>query len=102
MADGREEKNSISRVEWVSGGGTSGFMNEISFPEKTPPIGEGLESRTDLFLEIQADRFVHCFVQELESSSVLARRLIKRFTLPRLPPPPASPPLFAHSFVSNS
>lgn len=42
------EKNSISTVEWACHGGAGGFVNEISFPEKTPPI-RGLERRADLF-----------------------------------------------------
>ena len=95
--NGCRKKNSISRAEWSSGGGASGFMNEISFPEKTPPIRAGLESRTDLFLGIQADRFVRCFVRELESPSVHARRSIKRFT--PLPAPPSAANL---PFVPNS
>lgn len=55
------------------GCGASGFMNEISFPEKTPPIRGLREADRFILGRIQADQFVRCFARELESPIVTDR-----------------------------
>lgn len=60
------EKNSISTVEWVCHGGAGGFVNEISFPEKTPPILGLREASRFISDEFKpTDSFMCCFVREL-------------------------------------
>ena len=55
------------------GCGASGFMNEISFPEKTPPIRGLREADRFILGRIQADQFVPRFARELESPIVTDR-----------------------------
>lgn len=59
------------------GSGASGFMNEISFPEKTPPIRGLREAGRFILGRIQADQFVPLLCQGIRIP--YRDRPIKRF-----------------------